>query len=692
MNLKTIERAICTSLLIIAPLSAVYASHLTPNEALARIQNNSQIKRIPSSSQFSLVHTEKAQDNEMVYVFNTNDGFIVVSADDYMPALLGYSNNGNYNPSSASPALKWWLSQYAEEAAETCREIESGKLTDNRPFLAPEKEREEIPYLIHTTWGQDDPYNLDCPEIGQNHCVTGCVATAMAQIIKHHNYPDSGNDSNAYSWNGTSLEFDFSSSDFKYDLMPDYFEGSESDEQKEAVAKLMYACGVSVNMKYNVDTKYDPNSTGSSASDNYIAYALRHYFKYDNGVKLMRRDFFSHDEWEELIYSELENKRPVLYGGQAPAGGHQFICDGYQGDGFFHINWGWQGLGDGYFKLSSLAPSNQGVGGFEGGYDSNQTIICGIQPPVENSSIWYPIYSNASLSVRDLVNNERVMLNYNFGAIYNYSQQPVDVEILIEALSSDGQSYVSKPYPYILAGETEPRTSFYFNGISGKNMSGFAPSALNLPENLPAGDYKCFIVIKTPEGNIQKVYFPYTSVSYFNLTVESNGKMTYQQGLPGAITDIRVTDFTPESTVVQNEKAKFMITIKNLGDYEYNSAIIYKIFKDGRAVDNTVYQLPVSSILPASSSTYIFEKAFSLAPDTYDFIFYDRFGKQISDTFQVTIGESGVESIIDQNGKIDIYSINGSIVKKNASNEAIPSLPKGIYIIKSGGKSIKITK
>ncbi|MDE6632511.1 MAG: C10 family peptidase, partial [Muribaculaceae bacterium] len=556
----------------------------------------------------------------------------------------------------------------------------------------PKTQREEIPYLIHTTWGQENPYNLDCPEIGNYHCVTGCVATAMAQIIKHHNYPESGNDSNAYSWNGKSLDFDFSNVVFSYDLMPEYFEGSESDEQKEAVAKLLYACGVSVNMDYNLDTKYDPYSNGSSASDNYIAYALRHYFKYDNGVKLMKRDFFSNEEWEDLIYGELENKRPVLYGGQAPAGGHQFICDGYEGDGFFHINWGWQGLGDGYFKLSSLDPSFQGVGGFEGGYDSNQTIICGIQPPVEDSSIWYPIYSTASLSVKDLINNERVMLNYNFGGIYNYSQQPVDVEILIEAISSDGKSFVSKPYPYYLAGDSEPRTTFHFNGVVGKNVAGFAPSTLYLPENLPGGDYQCYIVIRTPEGNIQKVLFPFTSISYFNLKVESDGKMTYQEGIPGAVTDIRVIDFTPELTVIQNEKAKFQITLTNFGDYEYNSVVVYKIFKDGKSVDNTAYQLPVSSILPGKSSTYKFEKAFSLAPDTYDFIFYDRFGKQISDPFQIAIGESGVESIIEKDARIDIYSINGSIVKKNASNEAISSLPKGIYIIRSGGKSFKITK
>lgn len=692
MKLKTIEKAVCTTLLTIAPLSAVYAGHLSPDEALARIKNNSQIKRIPSSSQFSLIHTEEAKGNEMVYVFNTNDGFIVVSADDNMPALLGYSNNGTYNPKTASPSLKWWLSQYAEEAAETCRDIESGKLTKNIPFFAPEAEKEAIPYLIRTSWGQDDPYNLDCPEIGNYQCVTGCVATAMAQIIKYHNYPVTGNDSNVYPWHATSLDFDFSRADFRYDLMPEFFEGTESQEEQEAVAKLMYACGVSVNMDYNVNTKYNPYSKGSSASDNFIAYALRHYFKYDNGVRLMKRDFFSHEEWEDLIYSELSNDRPVLYGGQATGGGHQFICDGYEGDGFFHINWGWEGLGDGYFKLSSLDPSYQGVGGFDGGYDANQTIICGIQPPVEGSSVWYPIYSNASISVKNLVDNERVLLNYNFGGIHNYSQQPVDVEILIEAISSNGESYISKPYPHLLMGDTELRTTYCFEGIVGKNISGYAPSTLYLPENLPEGDYQCHIVIRTPEGNIQKVYFPFTSVSYFNLTVDSNGKMSYQDGIPGAMTDIRVLEFNPELTVTQNEKSRFQITIENFGDYEYNSVIIYNIFKDGKSVDNTAYQLQFSSILPGEPYTFIFEKAFSLEPDTYEFIFFDRFGKQISNPFPVTIGESGVESKITDSSIIDIYSINGSIIKKNVSTEAISSLPKGIYIIKSDGKSLKITK
>ncbi|MDE6631991.1 MAG: Spi family protease inhibitor [Muribaculaceae bacterium] len=142
MKSTSIQKAFCSGLLLTLMATGVYARQLSPSDALSRAKENMGQKRISGSSNYDLIYTEETEGEKFVYVFNTNDGFIVVSADDNMPALLGYSGNGTFDPSNTSPALKWWLTLYAEEAAETCRAIESGKLTEKRPFLAQKTQRE----------------------------------------------------------------------------------------------------------------------------------------------------------------------------------------------------------------------------------------------------------------------------------------------------------------------------------------------------------------------------------------------------------------------------------------------------------------------------------------------------------------------------------------------------------------------
>lgn len=685
MKTITFGKAICTAMLISTPVSAVYARHLNPDEALSRITTNHALKRMPGILRYDLIHTEESNGGEMVYVFNTSEnGFIVVSADDNMPALLGYSDNGVYDPDNISPALKWWISQYAEEASYALSS-DTDTLSSDLTGTRSETERVPIPELLTTKWGQDMPFNLLCPELNGKRCVTGCVATAMAQIIKYHKYPDLGCNTNEYIWNGNTLTFDYGNTNFNYDLMENVYSGQESEEANNAVANLMYACGIAVNMNYDTE--------GSSASDTYISYALRHYFNYDTNIRLMKRDFFTADQWEELIYSELQQRRPVVYGGHAPRGGHQFICDGYDGNGFFHINWGWNGYGDGNFRLSALNPSYQGVGGFEGGYNSNQTIVCGIQPPVAGSEVWYPIYSDGSIEVARLNGDNSVTLKYNVGGLWNYSQQTVEVEMLLKAVAPDGKVYISDPYPFMFAGDTEPRTKYPFQGATGKNISGYTSFTLNLPKNLPADDYKCYMVIKTPEGTIQKVFFPITDISYFNLNVSPSGKITYSQGDSEVKAKIRVVSLEPYEPLSEGAKPVFKITIENIGDYDYYGTIEYRVRQNGVLTDETKKNIRFNSIQPGTSPTFIWAPDFTLEAASYDITFYDQYGDQISESFTFTIGNSGVKAIVKAAESIDVFSADGRLIQKNADEGIINSLPKGIFILKTNsGKTYKILR
>ncbi len=400
MKISTIIKCLGGSMLVLTSVGTANARQLTPEEALQRAMSNTKGMRIPGTHQLKLSYAESIEGKDLVYVFNDlEQGFIVVGGDDNMEALLGYSDNGAFDYNTAPPALKWWFNQYANEALHSVESLPIENL-GNTPQKAPEvSERAPIETLIKTKWGQNAPFNKYCPSISGYQCVTGCVATALAQIIKYYGYPNTGSGSNVYGWNGQALEYNFASANFNYAEMLDVYNDifvpngkvNATEEQENAVANLMFACGVAVNMNYNLQA--------SSASDIYIPFALQEFFGYRKDAKFLKRSFFVTKDWEDLIYSELKEGRPVIYGGQTlSGGGHEFICDGYDGNGYFHINWGWEGLADGNYRLSSLLPDQQGTGGFDGGYDCSQSIVCGIEPRTSETTQWYPIYASGSIS------------------------------------------------------------------------------------------------------------------------------------------------------------------------------------------------------------------------------------------------------------------------------------------------------
>lgn len=289
-----------------------------------------------------------------IYVFNSDNSFVIISADDRTPAVLGYSDHGVYDMKKAPDGLKAMLGWFQAS-------VRNYSTTRGEVAI-----HDAIKPLLTTKWDQHSPYNLLCPYDDKNDApsVTGCVATAMAQIMKYHEYPS------AYNWS----------------LMKDDYESGDESEAAQEVAKVMKDAGASVYMEYSAN--------GSFANVDGISEAFRNTFGYSISTELVSRAYFTAQEWDELIYSNLENKMPVYYGGtaidindsegylQGVEGGHGFIVDGYDGKGLYHVNWGWGGLSDGFFLLSLLNPENQGAGGTSGseGYTIKASAIVGIKP------------------------------------------------------------------------------------------------------------------------------------------------------------------------------------------------------------------------------------------------------------------------------------------------------------------------
>lgn len=220
-----------------------WADVVTPNQALDRVMGNAgPMSAGMQQSRPQLVATRSVDNQPAVYVFSLDSGkgYIVLPADDEATPMLGYSDSGKFDAAAINPTMQWWLDEYAAEI-KWLRENPS----PDRYLSAPATARQAIAPMVKTVWNQSEPFNNMCPANGNRRCVTGCVATAMAQIVNYHKLPaGNGTGSASVTYNGTTYTFDYANESFDWDNMLDSYNGSYTSEQAYAVAKLMYACGV----------------------------------------------------------------------------------------------------------------------------------------------------------------------------------------------------------------------------------------------------------------------------------------------------------------------------------------------------------------------------------------------------------------------------------------------------------------
>lgn len=290
------------------------------------------------------------------YVFNrgSDNGFIIISGDDRALPVLGYTDEGDFSYEDIPDNMKWWLQEYADQIQFACTNItdqdeetsvqwENFLSGTNLPSL-----RSEVK-LATANWSQEAPYYDLCPMVNGKRAVTGCVATAMAIVMKYHGHPAKGSGSHSYTdgYNNTySANF---ATNYDWNSMLNDYSKSYTQTQGNAVAKLMFHCGVSCEMDY------DPGASGALSEK--MAKALSTYFGYDKSACSMSKSGHADSEWNALLKNELDNGRPVPYGGQAPTGGHAFVFAGYNNSSQYYVNWGWGGYCNGWFTLSSLNPS-----------------------------------------------------------------------------------------------------------------------------------------------------------------------------------------------------------------------------------------------------------------------------------------------------------------------------------------------
>jgi hypothetical protein len=330
-----------------------------------------------------------ANGNVYMYVFNTGaNGFVIVSGDDIANPVLGYSGEVSFDANNIPPDVTYWLDgakkdiATAIETATPATAAVKDKWSTLKVAAAPAAKATAtaiIAPLCKTTWNQSPYYNYTCPfDNTQNaHAVTGCVATAMAQVMKYWNYPATGNGSHSYTpysnpQYGTQSA-NFGATTYRWSAMTNAINNTSTG----AIDTIMYHAGVSVNMDYGVDGSSAFVIQAASPITNCAEYALKSYFRYKSSLQGLYRNNYGTSQWMIILKTELNAGRPVIYAGFGTQGGHCWVLDGYDANDFVHLNWGWGGNSNGYFSVDAMDPAALGPGN---GFDNDHEAIIGIQP------------------------------------------------------------------------------------------------------------------------------------------------------------------------------------------------------------------------------------------------------------------------------------------------------------------------
>lgn len=387
-----------------------------------------------------------SSDAPAYYVFNADasQGFVVVSGDDCVGdnLVLGFTAQGSFSENDVPDGLQWWLGATAESIAR----LSSLGVQPARVAL-----HDDIAPMVTTRWDQPFPYNADCPVIGGQQCVTGCMATALAQVMRYHRWPE---DATAYALptytmsTGTVVE-GLPVTQFDWDNMLDSYDGASTAAQQDAVSALMRYCGQSLQMEYT------PQGSNGRC---YFLDVLVNCFGYDPSLYNARAEEYSVSGWDALIYNELHDGRPLTYSGYSTGNGHAFVIDGYRvqsGEGYYHVNWGWSGNSDGYYKISLLNASGSGSGASTtpDGYSVRQEALINMMPRTNPSEPFYRRLSSFEWNLMtnrgprfSMVNQSREAGNFTFALVGRNSDGSPDYSRIYAAQQMDVSGFTTASY------------------------------------------------------------------------------------------------------------------------------------------------------------------------------------------------------------------------------------------------------
>ena len=519
------------------------------------------------------------------YIFNTPNGFVIVAADDCVTPILGYSEEGPCVLENIPIQMQDYLQGFVEQiqfGIENSLEVDEqtakqwelvrtiGRLTNNRSD-------EVVEPLLTTTWGQWYPYNMYVP----SGCPTGCVATAMAQIMKYWEWPVQGTGEHSYEWNGQILSANFGETTYDWGNMLDSYNIQTTQEQDEAVATLMWHCGVSVNMHYTSDGSYGSLHPSS----------LINYFNYSDEMNEESLYNCSVSSWKARLKDCLDLGRPVYYGGGSPSNdGHAFICDGFDTNDMFHFNWGWSGSWDGYFSIGALNVSSYD-------YNYNNSAIFNIHPQGEATNYTINISVNndeggSASGGGTFAHGDNVTLtaiandgygfcyweenggiastdpNYSFTANYNRDLVAIFAEpFAVTAMAEEGGTVTGGGSFLYGQSCSVSATANEGYGFANWTKNGVVAS-VDANYTFAVTDESLLIAHFVPlEGNIEFADDNVKAICLTNWDTNEDGELSYVEA--AAVTSLGEV-FRGNMEIISFDELQYFISLTSIGDYAFN--------------------------------------------------------------------------------------------------------------------------
>ena len=619
-------------------LQSVSAREISVSEAQAVAQRFSVSNSVLKSDRnlpLNLAYVERVQDMNCVYVFarGLDRGYVVVSGDDSAVPVLGYADNGSFDAENMPENAKWWISEYARQIQYLNEHASEGAAAQPAAFKG------EVKPLLTSKWNQDAPYYNMCPMINGRRSVVGCAATAASQIMYYHKWPKQGEGSISYTWanGGKTISEDFSKVVFDWDNMKDSYGPSNTAAENQAAAELCYYVGVGAKMNYSADA--------SGATTVNTIMALSNYFGYDEGMEQLTRDVVGNAEWNELLCNELDNKRPVFYSGStADNAGHAFVFDGYNKDGFFHINWGWGGVSDGYFVTTALDPYTQGIGGANEGFNYHQGATIGIKAKDDNIQTNPNLYTlgNFKVGVTEVAKGEKANFYYDGQLVIN-SLERTYFELGIGIYDLEGKLV----YSLFQTQEYNLRPGYAYNPLTLYGMQ--------MPKQIADGDYKIFPVARY--GNDKTVHIVRAAVSgsrYVSAKVSGNG-ISFTTP---SIAALKAESINISGTLIKDNVGKFDVLLANVGTDEYYDDVTMVILDKSSDKVVQFFGTKLASLSPGEKSTVSFEGIVKAAPGNYRLGIRNSLGT-ILGTVDVVVEAPAEAPALTLTAKSEILSIVG---------------------------------
>lgn len=663
--------------------------------------------------QYLLNGSSSSETATSYYVFDngSDKGFTIVSGDDELPEIVGYSAHGNSEHLMKTEGCAAFLKAYQKfVAAFTQGDAKARKiLAEQRALKADGRYQQPKiePLLGDIAWNQETPYNKMCPKYeGSKLSATGCVATAMAQVMMYYKYPkELKADIPAYTTATNKLKVNAISKGEKYDwdnMLPTYTEGEYNTTQADAVAKLMFHCGAAVQMDY-----------GDSSGALLRPEDMSTYFGYDADLlQEVYRSVYTLAEWKKILDRELEAKRPILYGGAASdESGHQFVCDGSDGEGLYHINWGWSGYSDGYFDITLLDPAVRGTGAgtSANGYNRNCSVIIGIapdngikdEPLVKEHSLYADAYEDHRKCT--ITNGERKNASEQFSltvtpVFSNPTHNKFEGLVALGIRNEDG-SYTPITQSKEVAMEAMKPDGEY--KIYYPNF--------NLNYAFPVGTTVLYEIYSTDNGNNWDVCAYVENVVPFELEATSTSLTLNGNKLSADLKSNEAIQFDMENS--------FDITIRNDSQREYLGLInVYTSETSTKPTFNEGSRRAEEYMcVPAGESTTRTITLKQTANEMYVWV-TDRDGEILLDGVKFKVGQigagesTGISQVTAQNNirissaagvltivsavskLIPVYSIGGQFITKLSVSAGVPvqvNLRPGIYIVAGRKVAVK---